>query len=90
MIIKLKDGTQITVSKLQADKVKTAIESDAKAINLDDKWFRSDWIASIMPGGQTEADKIPEHRQISPADHRGEYSPAKEKIRENLRIKKDA
>lgn len=82
MIIKLKDGTQFIESKENADKIKSAISAGAVGIDIDDKWFRADWVASIMPGGQTEADRVPENMRLDKVDHRGEPSPAKEALRE--------
>ena len=83
MKIRLKDGTTIVSTADKADKVKKAINDGAIGIELDGKWFRADWVASIMPGGRTEAE-IPESHQIEAPDHRGLESPAKEKLRKQI------
>ena len=81
MIIKLKDGTEIIETLEKAELVKQAIEQGAIGIELGDKWFRSDWVASIMP---SPAKPLTNDKLLERPDHRGEYSPAKEKIRRQL------
>jgi hypothetical protein len=78
MIIKLKDGTEIHETPEKAEKIKQAIEAGAVGIELGDKWFRADWVATIMPGGtpKIESDKL-----LPKPDYRGQESPAKEKLR---------
>ena len=51
MIIRLKDRTEITVTKKQAEKIKQAINDGVVGIEVGEKWFRSDYVASILPGG---------------------------------------
>jgi hypothetical protein len=81
MIIKLKDGTEIVETSEKAELVKRAIEQGAIGIELGDKWFRSDWVASIMPGGTKQ---VREDRLLDRPDYRGQHSPAKEKLRAQL------
>lgn len=81
MIIKLKDGTEINVTTERAEAVKDAIERGVVGIELDDKWFRSDWVATIMPGGTP---KPQQDNLLEAPDYRGQYSPAKEKLRAQL------
>ena len=85
MIIKLKDRTEIVASINEADKVKQAIENGAVGIELGQKWFRADFVASIMPGGNTEAEY--NDKQIEAPDYRGLDSAAKEKIRQYFKEK---
>lgn len=81
MIVHLKDRTQVIVTTEEADKIKQALDNGAVSIELGDRWFRADWIASIMPGGAVEK---PIELRIEAPDNRGEYSPAKEKLRKDL------
>jgi hypothetical protein len=81
MIVTLKDRTAIIATKDEADKIKNAIEDGAVGIELGNRWFRADWVATIMPGGNVE--KIND-KQIEAPDNRGKNSPAKEKLRKDL------
>lgn len=83
MIIKLKDGTETTVTKEQAERAIEEMEGGATSFMVNDMWIRCDWVAVIKPGGQTEADVIWDDSHIlDRPDHRGKPSPAKEILRE--------
>jgi hypothetical protein len=81
MIIKLKDGTETIVNNEKAERAIEQIESGAVSFRVNGMWIRSDWVAVIKPGGTTEVDIVPRDHQLDRPDHRGEYSPAKEKLR---------
>lgn len=83
MIIKLFDKTEFEVSQEQAELIKRAITEGEPSIEIKDKWFRTSAIATIMPGGKTEAD-IPIERRLAPPDYRGQPSVAKEKLRRQI------
>lgn len=78
MIVTLKDRTKIVCTKDEADKTKQAIDAGAVTIELKGRWFRADWVASIMPGGEVET---PVNLKIEAPDYRGLPSPAKEQLR---------
>lgn len=90
MIIKLFDRTEIVVSQDEAAKVVNAIERDVASIVVKGIFLNNPKrvIAYVMPGGYTEADRADKsHRIAATSTHRGEYSPAKERIREMFRNK---
>lgn len=81
MIVTLKDRTAIITTKDEADKIKNAIEDGDVGIELGSKWFRADWVASIMPGGNID---MRNYKQIEAPDNHGVDSPAKEKLRKDM------
>ena len=85
MIIQLRDQTEITVNAERAEKVKRAIESDVKGIEIDGEWFRADYVVRIKPGGVAQQNY--NNKQIEEPDHRGQNSANKEKIRAMLKEK---
>lgn len=86
MKVRLKDRTEFIVTNDQAEKIKKAIDDGAIGIDLGDKWFRADQVASIMPGGHTEVDLITDKtRLIEAPDNRGRPSAAKELLREKMK-----
>lgn len=83
MIVKLFDGTEFDVTKQQAEQVKQMISQGKRTIVIGESWLKSSSIAVIRPGGKTEADTVPDNRKIEArTDHRGEHSPAKERLRQ--------
>lgn len=83
MIVQLRDGTELVVSSERAKKLKEAIEADAKGIDLGTEWFRADYVVRIKPGGSVEDN----NKRIEAPDYRGKPSPAKEKLRQQLKQK---
>jgi predicted ATP-grasp superfamily ATP-dependent carboligase len=86
MIIQLRDRTEIVVTKEQAEKVKQAIQNDAKGIEIASEWFRADYVVRIKSGGE-KITPLATNRQIEAPDHRGQQSEAKERLRSMLKEK---
>lgn len=85
MIIKLKDGMEVHATIEQAEGAEKAIEAGILGIKINGVWIRSDWIAIIKPGGNTESDAIKNvDRILNRQDFRGKESPAKEALRRTL------
>lgn len=82
MIVKLFDKTEFYCTSEQAEKIKVAIAEGQPSIEIEGRWMRVSAIATIMPGGFTEVDRITDSaRLLDRPDFRGRYSPAKEKLR---------
>lgn len=85
MIVVLFNKQEIVITKQEADAIDSMIETDVKWIKIGDFRVRPSAIMLIKPGGVAEADLT--HR-IEAHDYRGEYSPAKEKIKEQLNARR--
>jgi len=85
VIVKLFDKTEIVVSQDEAKKIGEAINKGVKMISIKGSLINPSSIASIMPGGHTQADVMPWSKRLPPPDHRGLASPAKEVLRKRLK-----
>ena len=83
MIVKLFDGLEIQASDKLREKVDAAL-GQSKSIIINGMTITPKSIAYIKNGGYTEADTGQKTNLLSPTDNRGEYSPAKEKLRQQF------
>lgn len=81
MIVQLFDRTQTIVTKAEANQIAKAINQEAKLIQINGMMINPKAIASIKPGGGTEADRLPTSHRLAAHDNRGEHSPALEAMR---------
>lgn len=63
MIVKLKDGTEVSVTLEQSENLKKAIAQGVAGVEVNGIWFRCDWVAVIKGGGEPKA---PPERRIAP------------------------
>jgi hypothetical protein len=79
MIVKLFDKTELTISTNAAVKLTESLQRDPQGyVTINGMVIKKTAIAMIKPGGEVLANAV---ALIERPDHRGEYSPAKEKLR---------
>lgn len=81
MIVKLFDKTELTISQNAAMRLTESLQRDPQGyVTLNGIVIKKTAIAMIKPGGRTEPDT--KQLLLEKPDYRGEFSPAKEKLRQ--------
>lgn len=87
MILRLKDGTETSLTTEEVGQLETMLNSETKIIKIGNLIFDRAMFAVIKPGGHTQADVIDDRSHLlDRPDYRGRFSPAKEALRKKWKI----